>query len=230
MASSNSINTKNTKHVNPLRIRTVCTLKAVLKSYRHTQLSDVSSTLLFIITTQRPRCSKHVWCSLVWWRAVCLKRHSLVCGDNSYFETGRFLCLLSWFFHIDTKISHWINRFAWFLPTPDVSRCCYRLQCLYPSVPHLWNEEVAWGQLSARLLHLAVTLHLEVFQVAAALHHGLHLWLYLTDVEASHCELLLDHTGDLHGLQTNEVERGQTSRGDVRLRLSGGDLKTAGGG
>lgn len=41
--------------------------------------------------------------------------------------------------------------------------------------PHLRNEEVARGHLPVRLLHLALTLHLEVFQVAAALHHGLHL-------------------------------------------------------
>lgn len=66
--------------------------------------------------------------------------------------------------------------------------------------PHLCHKEVTRGQLPARLLHLALALHLEVLQVAAALHHRLHLRLYLTDVEAGHCELLLYRTTDLQGL------------------------------
>lgn len=70
---------------------------------------------------------------------------------------------------------------------------------------HLGNAEVAGGHLPVRLLHLAVALRLKVFQVVAALHHGLHLRLYLADVEASYGELLLYHAGDLHGLMTDET-------------------------
>lgn len=78
----------------------------------------------------------------------------------------------------------------------------------FPSLtaPHLWNEQVTWRQLSARLLHLAVTLRLKGFQVVAALYHGFHLWLYLVDVETGDGELLLDCAGDLHRLETNEGE------------------------
>lgn len=72
---------------------------------------------------------------------------------------------------------------------------------------HLGNAELAGGHLPVRLLHLAVALRLKVLQVAAALHHGLHLRLYLADVEASHGELLLDHAADLHWLTMDETER-----------------------
>lgn len=67
--------------------------------------------------------------------------------------------------------------------------------------------------------------------MAAALHHGLHLRLYLANVEASHSELLLDRTSDLHGLEKKEAEKRRDSSensGDDWLRLSRDDLKTVG--
>lgn len=117
-----------------------------------------------------------------------------------WIRIGRFQWLLSWFFHINKnifKISHRIDRFI---------RCSQLLQ-VPPSVSYLCNEEVTRRQLSARLLHLAVTLHLKVFQVAATLHHGFYLWLYLTDVETSYSELLFNYTSNLHGLEINEERR-----------------------
>lgn len=73
---------------------------------------------------------------------------------------------------------------------------------LSPSIPHLRDEELAGGELPPGLLHLAVALQLHVLQLAAALHHALHLRLDLADVESSHRELLLDRTTNLHWLRT----------------------------
>lgn len=131
-------------------------------------------------------------------RGLCSKCHLLLCSNKSHFS------------HSKTS------------STPSDVFCSLQL------VPHLWHEEVTRGQLLARLLHLALTLNLQVFQMAAALHHGFHLWLYLTNVEASHGELLLDRTGDLHGLEIDESERRWDefeSGGDVWLRLSEDNLK-----
>lgn len=66
---------------------------------------------------------------------------------------------------------------------------------------HLRDEELAGGELPAGLLHLAVALQLHVLQLAASLHHALHLRLDLTDVEAGHGELLLDGAADFHRLR-----------------------------
>lgn len=66
---------------------------------------------------------------------------------------------------------------------------------------HLRDEQLAGGELPTRLLHLTVALQLHVLQLAAALHHALHLRLDLADVETSHSELLLNRPTDLHGLQ-----------------------------
>lgn len=102
---------------------------------------------------------------------------------------------------------------------------CWFLHRYFPSLaaPHLWNEQVTWRQLSACLLHLAVTLRLKGFQVVAALYHGLHLWLYLVDVETGDGELLLDRAGDLHRLETNEEEEEwEVSRNVVKIERRGG--------
>lgn len=89
-----------------------------------------------------------------------------------------------------------------------------------PLILHLWNEQVTWRQLSACLLHLAVTLQLKGFQVVAALHHGFHLWLYLVDVETGDGELLLDRTRDLQGLEINEEEeQWEVSRNVLRVSM-----------
>lgn len=59
---------------------------------------------------------------------------------------------------------------------------------------------MAGGQLSSRLLHLPMTLHLKVLQLTTAFHHGLDLRLDLTDVETGHRKLLLDRTRYFHWL------------------------------
>lgn len=102
---------------------------------------------------------------------------------------------------------------------------CWFLHRDFPSLaaPHLWNEQVTWRELSACLLHLAVTLRLKGFQVVAALHHGFHLWLYLVDVETGDGELLLNRAGDLHRLETNEKEEEwEVSRNVVKIECGGG--------
>lgn len=76
--------------------------------------------------------------------------------------------------------------------------------------PDLGDEELAGRQLAAGLLHFTVTLQLHVLELTAALHHGLHLRLDLTDVETCHSELLLDGATDLHRLhekQTTEQDK-----------------------
>jgi len=72
---------------------------------------------------------------------------------------------------------------------------------LSPHISYLRNEELAGGELSPGLLHLAVALQLHVLQLAATLHHALHLRFDLADVEASHSELLFNGTANLHRLQ-----------------------------
>lgn len=102
---------------------------------------------------------------------------------------------------------------------------CWFLHRCFPSLaaPHLWNEQVTWRQLSACLLHLAVTLRLKGFQVVAALDHGFHLWLYLVDVETGDGELLLNRTCDLYRLETNkEEEEWEVSRSVVKIGCMGG--------
>lgn len=86
--------------------------------------------------------------------------------------------------------------------------------------PHLWDEQLAGGQLSAGFLHLAMALQLHVLQLPAALHHRLHLRLDLTDVQPRHGELLLDRTADLHRLHTH---RHRDYR-DTQLQLKESEL------
>lgn len=116
---------------------------------------------------------------------------------------------------MEIKNEHFSSSWVWW---QDQQTTNWFLPQCFPS--HLWNEQLTWRQLSARLLHLAVALQLKVFQVVAALHHGFHLRLYLVDVETGDSELLLDRSGDLHRLEMNEEEEEREVSRNVLLRLS----------
>lgn len=62
---------------------------------------------------------------------------------------------------------------------------------------YLGDAQLASSQLPLGLVQLLAALCLSALQLFAALHHGLHLRLHLTDVETGHGELLVNHTAAL---------------------------------
>ncbi len=90
---------------------------------------------------------------------------------------------------------------------------------LVPS--YLGDAQLAGSQLLLVLVHLLVALGLGALQLLAAFHHGLHFWLHLTDVEASHCELLLDHA--TAALVLLEGQKRKSWRGTTTWRKKWGE-------
>lgn len=78
----------------------------------------------------------------------------------------------------------------------------------------LRNKELTGGQFSARHLHLAVTLHLQPLQLSTALHHRLHFWLDLANVEPGNSKFLLNGSTDLHWLRIQKWD-GSISRREI---------------
>lgn len=69
----------------------------------------------------------------------------------------------------------------------------------------LWDEELAGCQLFLVGLKLPWCFGLSSFQLFAAVHQRLHLWLHLADVETCHGELFFHHSRTLRWLQ-EEIE------------------------
>lgn len=70
---------------------------------------------------------------------------------------------------------------------------------------YLGDAELAGIQMALHLVQLLAALRLTALQLFAALHHGLHLRLHLTDVEPGHSELLVNETAALLLLSGEEM-------------------------